>query len=68
MFAFKTGHAAEITFSMANLAEPNEQLNFVASPLGLRCLHVSHMSRDMGIPTMWHFDTCRLSRACAAFC
>ena len=23
------------------------------------------MSRDMWFPTMWHFDKCRLKRACA---
>ena len=26
-----------------------------------------HMSRDMRFLTMWHFDMCRLRRACAAF-
>ena len=26
----------------------------------------SQMSRDMLFPTMWHFDKCKLRRACAA--
>ena len=26
---------------------------------------IAHMSRDMWFPTMWHFDKCRLRRACA---
>ena len=26
-----------------------------------------YLSRDMWFPTMWHFDKCRLRRACAAF-
>ena len=29
---------------------------------------ISSMSRDMWFPTMWNFDRCRLSRACAASC
>ena len=30
-------------------------------------LHLeNHMSWDMSFPTMWHFDKCRLRRACAA--
>ena len=27
---------------------------------------IVYMSRDMRFPTMWHFDKCRLRRACAA--
>ena len=27
---------------------------------------LEYMSRDMWFPTMWHFDKCRLRRACAA--
>ena len=27
-----------------------------------------NMSRDMLFPTLWHFDKCRLKRACAASC
>ena len=38
-------------------------LNYWSQILKLVCLQ---MSRDMWIPTMWHFDTCRLRRACVA--
>ena len=27
---------------------------------------IVHLCRDMRFPTMWHFDKCRLRRACAA--
>ena len=27
---------------------------------------INHMSSDMWFPTMWHFDMCRLRRACVA--
>ena len=30
--------------------------------------YMVNVSRDMWFPTMWHFDKCRLGRACAASC
>ena len=66
MFAFKTGICFNLytvyntCSSMANIAEHNEQLDFVASPLGLRCFHVSHLCLPGGhgsivyVQRMWY--------------
>ena len=64
-----TGNPRESESDRQNQTAPYGTVNSIPHCLllGFPCqLFILCMCRDMWFPTMWHFDKCRLIRACAA--